>query len=66
MNIVSMKFNVIDWALETVSLIVASLIYNREGKLKKIKLSSLTLQMDSSPLHDDQLLWNTPSVFHGH
>ena len=36
MNIVSMKFNVLDWALETVSLIVASLIYNREGKKGKI------------------------------
>ncbi len=66
MNIVSMKFNVIDWALETVSLIVASLIYNRKGKIYKLQLSSLTLQMGSSPLHDDQLLWNTPSVFHGY
>ena len=38
MNIVSMKFNVLDWALETVSLIVASLIYNREGRIKQDKV----------------------------
>ena len=46
MNIVSMKFNVIDWALETVSLIVASLIYNREGKINKMKYFRPCLSID--------------------